>query len=78
MSILHADFAEQFAPLDKAAFVGVTTEQNTGYVSVAGYQRLAVLIHALAVGTTLDADVEIATAAGGTNALTLKSMTQLG
>ncbi|MCK6581197.1 MAG: hypothetical protein L6Q98_24160 [Anaerolineae bacterium] len=78
MSILHADFAEQFAPLDKAAFVGVTTEQNTGYVLVAGYQRLAVLIHALTVGTTLDADVEIATAVGGTDALTLKSMTQLG
>ncbi|MBK8023514.1 MAG: hypothetical protein IPK19_19295 [Chloroflexi bacterium] len=78
MSILHADFAEQFAPLDKAAFVGITGEQNTGFVSVAAYQRIAVLIHALAVGTTLDADVEIATAAAGTNALTLKSMSQLG
>lgn len=77
MSNRHADFAEQFAPVDKAAFSGVTTEQNSGYVSVAGYQRITVLVHALVVGTTLDVDVEIATAVGGTNAFTLKSITQL-
>lgn len=77
MTTTHADFAEQFAPLDKAAYSGITGEQNTGYVSVAGYQRITVLVHALVVGTTLDVDVEIATASGGTNAFTLKSMAQL-
>ena len=77
MSNRHADFAEQFAPIDRAAFSGITGEQNTGYVSVAGYQRITVLVHALVVATTLDVDVEIATAVGGTNAFTLKSMAQL-
>lgn len=77
MSLLHADFAENFAPIDQNAFVGVTTEQNTGYVLVANYQRIAILIHALVVGTTLDVDVEIATSSGAANAFTLKSITQL-
>lgn len=78
MSLIHADFAENFAPLDRASFVGITTEQNTGYIAIGGCQRIAVLIHALVVGTTLDADIEVATASGGTNATTLKSITQLG
>lgn len=76
-SLIHAGFGENFTPIDKAALVGVTTEQNTGYVSIANYVRVAILIHALAVGTTLDADVEIATSAAAANAVTLKSITQL-
>ncbi|MCK6580352.1 MAG: hypothetical protein L6Q98_19840 [Anaerolineae bacterium] len=77
MSLLHADFAENFVPIDKAALVGVTTEQNTGYVSLQNYLRIAILIHALVVTTTLDVDVEIATSDAGANAYTAKSITQL-
>jgi hypothetical protein len=76
--LIHADFAENYALVDSASFVGVTNEQNTGYVDLSAYVRLVILIHAIAVGTTLDADVEIATTSGGANAHTIKSITQLG
>lgn len=75
--LLHADFAENFDVIDKGTFANVTTEQNTGYVSVAGYDRIVVIIHALVVGTTVDADIEIGVDSDGTSAVTLKSITQL-
>ncbi len=76
MAMLHADFAEAFAPFHKSALVAVTTEQNTGYLAIASYQRIAILIHALVVTTTLNIDIEIGTSAAGANAHTLKSATQ--
>ncbi|MDZ4771210.1 MAG: hypothetical protein SGJ24_18975 [Chloroflexota bacterium] len=74
---MHAHFAEQYAPIDRAAYVAVTAEQNSGYVALTSYTRIAILIHAITVTTTLDVDIEIATSAAGANERTLKSMTQL-
>lgn len=78
MGRLNTSFGEEFAVVDTGLFSGVTTEQNTGYVSIADYLRIAIVIHALVVGTTLDVDIEIGTSSGGADAVTLKSITQLG
>lgn len=74
----QADFAEQVCLLGKALISAATTEQNSGYVSVAGYDRITIMLVVSIVTTTLDVDIEIATAAAGTNAATIKSITQLG
>lgn len=58
-------------------YEGASTEQNTTFVNIKNYRRLAIVIYTLDVGTTLDADVEISTdgVTGGLH--TLKSITQL-
>lgn len=58
-------------------YEGVTTEQNTTFVNVKNYRRLAIVIKTLDVGTTLDADVEITTDGVTAGLFTLKSITQL-
>ncbi len=58
---------------------GVSSEQNTGWIAIGGYHRIFIEIHAVTVGTSINADVEIATSSGGagiTN-MTGKSITQL-
>lgn len=57
-------------------YEGVTTEQNTTFVNVKNYHRLAIIIKTLDVGTTLDADVEISTDGVTGGLFTLKSITQ--
>jgi hypothetical protein len=74
---MHAAFHENYLPIARAALIGVTTVQNTGWLSLRDHVRVAVILHALNVTTTLDAIVEIATSAAGANAVTLRSMTQL-
>lgn len=58
---------------------GATTEQNTTFASVGAFHRWSVEIHVIDVGTSLDADVEVATSSGGADLATLsgKSITQL-
>lgn len=73
-----ADFAERHALLSKIGSTSFTTEQNlTAYVDVSKYNRVVVVLHAIAVGTTLDLDVEVSESSAGTSAHTLKSITQL-
>lgn len=71
-------FDESAKLLADVGYSGVTTEQNTGFINIANYRRVAVVIKAIAVGTTLDADVEITTDGVSAGLHTLKSITQLG
>lgn len=71
-------FDEYTKLLSKDVYSGVTTEQNTTFVNVKNYRRIAIIIQALAVGTSLDADVEITTDGVTGGLFTLKSITQLG
>lgn len=54
-----------------------SSEQSTTWVNVARYDRITVIINAGDIGTSLDADIELATDDSGTNLHTLKSITQL-
>lgn len=56
---------------------GATTEQNTAYVDVSKFHRIRIILAVQNVGTSLDADVEVATTTGGADLATLKSITQL-
>lgn len=70
-------FGENFAPIAKFSGAAATTEQNSGYVYVGKYHRIAVVYHGILTGTTVDLDVEIATNAAAANVFTLKSIAQL-
>lgn len=70
-------FGENFAPLAKFSGAAVSTEQNSGYVAVGRYHRIAIVLHAPLIGTSLDLDVEITTDGVSAGLFTLKSMTQL-
>lgn len=70
-------FDEYAKLLKDVGYSGVTSAQDTGYVNIANYRRVAIIIKAIAVGTTLDADIEIATDDSATGVYTLKSITQL-
>lgn len=74
-------YTENFSEANKVLAhdfgVGVTTEQNSAWIQMSLYHRLAVVIHALVVGTTFDVDIEIATDASGSNLFTLYRATQL-
>jgi hypothetical protein len=61
-------FSEGAALLAKINPATYTTEQNTGYVSCALYQRVAVVIHAGALGGDLDVDIEEGTDTSGSGA----------
>ncbi len=47
-----------------------TTEQNTGYVSLANYHRAVIIVHAGTLAGNLDVDVEEATSTAGAGAQT--------
>ncbi len=72
-------FTEGHKVLAAIAYSGVTTEQNTSWISLQNYHRAVVMIICNNVTTTLDADIEVSnTGSGnGTNVFTLKSATQL-
>lgn len=72
-------YTEEVALIHVSNESGVSAEQNTGWISVANYQRVVIEIHAVTVGTSIDADVEIATDSSGTGVtnMTGKSITQL-
>lgn len=52
-------------------------EQNTAWINAKSHNRFAVIVRAGNIGTSLDADIEIATDDQASNLHTLKSMTQL-
>lgn len=71
---------ERMALLAKISPASYNSEQNTTAVDVAKYNRILILIHVGALGssTTLDADVEQRTSVNGTpKNVTGKSITQL-
>lgn len=70
-------FTEGHKLLSVNFYAGVTTEQNTTFVSLQNYHRAVVLVWASNVTTTLDIDIEVATDASATGLHTLKSATQL-
>lgn len=70
-------FSEVAAPLAAFGATAATTEQNSGYVNVAKYHRVVVLLYALQTTTTLDVDLEITTDGVSAGLFTLKSITQL-
>lgn len=71
-------FDEYAKLLADIGYTGVTTEQNTGYINIKNYRRIAVIIKALTVATSLDVDVEITTDGVSAGLFTLKSAVQLG
>lgn len=73
------NFAEGFAPLAAFGAAAATTEQNSGYVNMAKYHRLVIILYVLTTGTTLDLDVEVTTdgVSAGLFNLPGKSITQL-
>lgn len=72
-----AQFNEEHAILAKMGASALAAEANSGYVNVGNYHRIAIVLHAVQVTTTLDVDIEIAEDANATNVHTLKSITQL-
>lgn len=70
-------FDEYVKLLADVGYSGVTTEQNTGYINIKNYRRIAIIIKAINVTTTLDADLEITTDGVSAGLKTLKSITQL-
>ena len=66
-------FSEEVAILDYTSVSGASTEQNTGYVDVSKYHRVAVLILPTDLGGDLDVDLEQATDTSGTSAKSLDS-----
>lgn len=74
---MYALFSEQCAPLERYGSANVSSEANTGYVNVSKYARIAVVCHAILVGTSLDIDIEIATNGSGAGVHTLKSIAAL-
>ncbi|MDD5517844.1 MAG: hypothetical protein PHV98_00650 [Candidatus Omnitrophica bacterium] len=66
-------FTEGAALLAKINPASHTTEQNTGYVSLANYHRAAIIIHAGVLGADLDVDIEEGTTTGGAGAQSFDS-----
>lgn len=69
------NFAEYAAPLAVIYPASYNSEQNTAFVNMGKYHRLAIVIIAGAVGTDFDADVEVATDDAATGLFTLKTIT---
>lgn len=74
-------FAEETQVLDHIPPASYDTAQSSAWVSVAGHERVAAMIHVGAIATTgtLDAKLRVATDASGTGAVDLsgKAITQL-
>ncbi len=70
-----ADFTERLSevlyPLGKINPASYNAEQNTGYVNVANYHRVWIVIHAGVLGQNVDVDVEQALDTSGTSPKTL-------
>lgn len=72
-------FSEVHKLLAAVSYDGVSSEQNTSWISMQNYRRVAVIIVTDVVGTDFNADVEVSnTGTGaGTNVHTLKSITEI-
>lgn len=71
-------FDEYAKLLADIGYSGVTTEQNSGYINIKNYRKIAIIIKCINVTTTLDADLEITTDGVSAGLKTLKSITQIG
>jgi hypothetical protein len=70
-------YAELMAPLLTDYTGTISTLHNTARVALGLYQRIAILLFPIAVGSTLDADIYLATAASGGTSKKIASITQL-
>lgn len=72
-------FSESHKLLAAISYSGVSSEQNTSWISGSEYHRYAIVIITDVVGTDFNADLEISnTGTGaGTNVYTLKSITEV-
>lgn len=72
-----ADYTERFSEvwslLGQIRAVAATTEQNTGYVSVANYHRIMIEVLPCSITGDLDVDVEQGTTTAGAGAKTVDS-----
>ena len=66
-------FSEVCALLGQIRGANVSTEQNTGYVSVANYHRVVIQIYPVSLGSALDVDIEQGTNTSGSGAKTVDS-----
>lgn len=75
----YIPFYEQAELLAVLSPASQTTEQNSGYVDMAKYERIVAVLSvgAMTTNATLDADVEITTDGVSAGLHTLKSITQL-
>lgn len=70
-------FDEYCKLLADVGYSAVTTEQNSGYINIKNYRKIAIVIKCLTVTTTLDADIELTTDGVSAGLKTLKSITQI-
>lgn len=72
-----ADYTERFSEvwslLGDIVAANATTEQNTGYVSLANYHRAMIMVVPISLGGDLDVDVEQGTTTAGAGAKTVDS-----
>jgi hypothetical protein len=68
--MFNEQFAEMVAPIGKVGNNSFSTPQNSGWINVSDYSRIAILINALAIGTNLAVQVDLATDAAGSNLIT--------
>lgn len=66
-----ARFSEVAALLGRINPASYSTEQNTGYVSLANYHRAVIIIHAGVLGQNVDIDIEQGTDTSGSGAKAL-------
>lgn len=66
-------FSEVWALLAEIQGSAASTEQNTGYVSLANYHRAVVMICPISLGSDLDVDLEQGTTTAGAGAKTVDS-----
>ncbi len=66
-AMFNERFSETVAPIGKVGNNSYTTPQNSGWVYVGDYNRIAILIAAQAIGTSLAVKVDLATDALGSN-----------
>lgn len=77
MPYYTARASEQMQLLAATYGNGASTEQNTSFVDCSKFHRILIIIAAIDIGTSLDADVEVTTDGVSANLATLKSITQL-
>lgn len=71
MSDYTERFSEQAELLAEISPAAYTTEQNTGYVSLANFHRAVIVIQCGTLTANIDVDVEEATSTAGANPQTL-------
>lgn len=73
MSDVTQRFSEEWALLGVINPASHSTEQNTGYVSLANYPRAVVILHCGVIGGNLDVDIEEGTDTSGSGAQTFNA-----